>query len=497
MSQIRTARHDIGSLVQSMSEDVARRIDARTGASSDERGTTEGQRPNVNHPVVAAAARVAESLEGKAKGAAPAAPPSPAAGAAPASAAAAASTAAGAAAAPDRVVKTVEECADLAARVLEAKLKRAPDAEELANELQFSTCDPEWASTIPDYLDYFGVDGKKKPIPYVRYKSLDDFVLPTLPANATVALVGDWGTGTVDARRILEQVARHRPDVLIHLGDIYYSGTPDECQRYFLDVVDEVFDRRSRPIPVYTLTGNHDMYCGGVGYYGLLPKLNPSPPFSAAQAQGASYFALRSTDGAWQLLAMDTSLHDHDPFAGDKDVTYLDPDEEAWHIDKVRRFTAQGGRTVLLSHHQLFSALEAIGDYRSRPADQQAINPRLFATFQKLQQAGDVAAWFWGHEHKLGIYQPWRGLAKGRCIGHGAIPTFRVDDPYKILDGLGADRPQPVADPADPSLPLQPAADDQVYAHGFAILQLDDRDRSATASYYQETSDQAMWVERL
>lgn len=84
-----------------------------------------------------------------------------------------------------------------------------------------------------------------------------------------------------------------------------------------------------------------------------------------------------------------------------------------------------------------------------------------------------------------------------RCIGHGAIPTFRVDEPYKILDGLGADWPQPVADPTDPSQPIQPAADDEVYAHGFVILHLDDRDRSATASFYQETSDQAMWVERL
>ena len=31
----------------------------------------------------------------------------------------------------------------------------------------------------------------------------------------------------------------------------------------------------------------------------------------------------------------------------------------------------------------------------------------------------------------------------------------------------------------------------------FVIAQLDDADRSATATYYQETSDQPLWMETL
>lgn len=477
MSHIATVRHDVASLFQSLAERVAQRIDDRDGTASEKRGTAGGKRPNLHHPVVAAAHRIASHWEQGEE--APRAAP------------------ADLAAEGGGVEQTLWECAKLTAELLRAKLTKDPRAAELEDELKFSTCDPEWLEAITAYEKYFGPEGEKNPIPYVRYASIDDFVLPSLAPDARVALIGDWGTGTDDARRVLGQVASHRPDVLIHLGDIYYAGTEEECRKYFLDLIDDVFDRANRPLPIYTLTGNHDMYSGGIGYYGLLPKLNPSPPYSPDQGQPASYFALRTTDGAWQFLGMDTGLHDHDPFTVSKDVTYLDPEEEAWHVDKVRRFSEGGGRTVLLSHHQLFSAFSGIGDYQSRPPAERAVNPKLMASWGKLRAAGDVAAWFWGHEHSLGIYRPYAGLAKGRCIGHGAIPTFLDSDPYKVLDGLGDDRPRLVDQADHPGTPVELAADDQVYAHGFVIVQLDDTDRSATATYYQETTDQPLWVETL
>lgn len=489
MRHIKTVRHDIGSLFQSMVDDVTRRIDQRKGQATDERGTTDGKRPNLNHPIVAAAHRIAEYWEAGKE------PPETAP--------------ADLQAKHDDIIDTVWDCAKLAAETFWAKLRNKPNADQLFDKLKFSTCDPEWAEAIVQYEKYFDPDGKKKEIPYVRYQSIGDFVLPSLPPNARIALIGDWGTGTDDARSVLEQVASHKPDVLIHLGDIYYSGTPDECQKYFLDLIDDVFDRASHPIPVYTLAGNHDMYDGGAGYYRLLSQLNPSPTYTADQAQEASYFALRSTDGAWQILGMDTGLNDHDPFTVSKDVTYLDPKEEAWHMDKVKEFSASGGRTILLSHHQLFSAFEGIGDYASRPEEEQAVNPHLMSTYGKLVAAARetengetgqgqaIAGWFWGHAHNLCIYQPYAGLDKGRCIGHGAVPTFLTPDPYTVLDGLGADLPKLVASPDDPSKSIELASNDQVYAHGFVILELDDSDRSATATYYQETSDQPLYTETL
>ena len=75
---------------------------------------------------------------------------------------------------------------------------------------------------------------------------------------------------------------------------------------------------------------------------------------------------------------MDTGLHDHDVFTVGTDVTWLDPEEETWHLDKIRRFSDSGGRTVLLSHHQLFTAFDPIGRYADRsPAQRAATAPVL------------------------------------------------------------------------------------------------------------------------
>lgn len=459
MTNIQTHSHAIASLFQSLAEDVARRIDQKNGTASS-------GRPTLNHPIVNVAAAVARHIESGQE--VPSQPP------------------ADVTAKHGTAAEEVWDCASLSAQILLAKSEGDDaKAKQLEDDLKFNTCDPHWIEAVTDYVEFFGLEGKKGEIPYVRYKSLDDFVIGQLPANARIAVVGDWGTGTEDAVVLLQQVARHNPDVLIHLGDIYYAGTPDECQKYFLDIVDRVFDRGSGRVPVYNLCGNHDVYSGGAGFYGLLPKLNPAPPFDAGWAQQASYFALRSP--GWQLLGMDTGLHDQDPFNVDDNITYLEPDEEAWHVDKVRRFSETGGRTVLFSHHQLFSAFSAIG--------KKAINPRLQESWQKLQAAGDVAAWFWGHEHNLCVYEPFAGLEKGRCIGHGAIPAFLDPDPYSPIANVEP-LPALVNDPSQPGKKLQLAASGPVYDHGFAMIELDDTTRRAKVSYYQASQpDRPMFEE--
>lgn len=472
MSRIETFRSPEHSLFQSLVEEVTGRMEERDGQTLLGGPPSEG-RNTVGHPVHDVAHAIA-SLRQQGKEV-PETPPQDLeekhGGA----------------------IHTLWTCARLAAEIL-ALEKSGQDAkaQQKQDELKFSTCDPLWIQSIGEYLEYMGADGEKTEIPYIRHQHLDDFVLETLPKNAKVALLGDWGTGTDDAIRTLEQVAAHGPDVLIHLGDVYYAGTPEEGQKYFLDIVNRVLRQDGRKVPVYTLTGNHDMYSGGVGYYGLLPQLNPAPDYSPGEAQPASYFCLRSPDGAWQLLAMDTGLHDRDPFDVSSAVTWLEPSEQDWHVDKVQRFTAQGGRTILLSHHQLFSAFELIGGKEAKkPKGLEAANPRLLETYRALRAATDgredaIAAWFWGHEHNLDVYEPYLDLGKGRCIGHGAIPAFVENNPYAVQGEL-PDPPELVDDPRRPGEKLKLDITDQVYAHGFVILELDDAARTATARYYQET----------
>ena len=132
--------------------------------------------------------------------------------------------------------------------------------QQIQDELKDGGYDPSWASTIAEFVEHFGPDGTRGKIPYIPP---NDAMKPLpMPPTATVALIADWGTGTATAVNLLKGVAQQKPDILIHLGDIYYSGTPSECDANFKRIIDNVFNRTGADtdIPVFTMTGNHDMY---------------------------------------------------------------------------------------------------------------------------------------------------------------------------------------------------------------------------------------------
>jgi predicted phosphodiesterase len=367
-------------------------------------------------------------------------------------------------AAPDAAVLGVADCAQLYLQLIVAEATHNTQrVAEVNNEIAFSNCDPLWAAVLLEYEKFRLQSGQ---IPYRSHQQLSDYVLPLPaqnPAEVRIALIADWGTGTEPARQLLANAAQRAPDVLIHLGDIYYSGTSQEMQERFLAVC------RATPglnIPIYTLAGNHDMYSGGVGYYWLIDQLH----------QPASYFCLRNDD--WQLLAMDTGLHDNDPGTVISNLTYLDEREAAWHRDKITN--AGGRRTILLSHHQLFSAAAAVGASDGKPL---AVNPHLYTAFADL--LGEVALWLWGHEHNLIVFDEYAGLARGRCIGSAAIPTMLDQQPY-------APNPNLVIPTGQTSPPLinenvRLADNGQFYSHGYALLTL--KGRAATVQYYQVRDD--------
>ncbi|NKJ71804.1 metallophosphoesterase [Rhizobium leguminosarum bv. viciae] len=361
-------------------------------------------------------------------------------------------------------------CTELALRYLKALARKSDDArQQVASEYIGSPCDSAWLATLEEYHRYFGPNGDRATIPYVRAADIGDKVIP-IDANARIALFADWGTGARPALDILKDIASHSPDVLIHLGDIYYSGTPHECRENFLTPIDRVF-RKGGNQAVYTLSGNHDMYCGGVGLYELIRDLNVAP-----RDQGASFFCLRSTDEKWQFLAMDTGLHDYSPYGMADALTRIEDDELAWHVRRISEFE---GKTILLSHHQLFSSFSTVGP-ETVLGKRSALNPNLLKAFRALADKGKIVAWFWGHEHSLSIYQPFAGLERGRCIGHGAIPVSTIDDIYRGVDGFD-EAPQLI-----PNTRLGSTGD--VWNHGYTILSL--QGDSCQAAYYELTPTQ-------
>lgn len=357
----------------------------------------------------------------------------------------------------DRMGAPVGHCAKLAAEFVWAEIKRDhARADAIRTELQDGTCDPLWTEALATYLAW---KGSFKPASYVKHSNLSDFVisLPEKP-EIVIGLIGDWGTGLDDSRWLLAEVMKKRPDMLIHLGDIYYSGLSWEDTDNFLSLIQSLAPN----IPVYTLSGNHDRYSGGSFYYQLLGELNKSPSLSAYQQQ-ASYFCLRNKN--WQIIAMDTGLHDCDPFTVTTNITYLEDSEADWHADKLRNF---GGQTIMLSHHQLFTAF---GDGVGKGASGKALayNPRLYSVFEPFMDK--IAVWLWGHEHNFEAYDPYIGLDKGRCIGAAAIPVLQEQNPYgQISDpDLQAQRALPTLRKGILELSLNK---DNVYFHDYAIMTL-------------------------
>ena len=106
-------------------------------------------------------------------------------------------------------------------------------------------------------------------------------------------------------------------------------------------------------MPVFTLSGNHDMYCRRRR---LLRAAADAE--RAADPPAGKFFLPAQHLFLWQFVAMDTGLHDNDPFNVDTVLTFLEKDEQQWLVARIAEF---GGKTILLSHHQLFSALAQIG----------------------------------------------------------------------------------------------------------------------------------------
>ena len=303
------------------------------------------------------------------------------------------------------------------------------DIDKLKQEFRFSMCDSRWLEALERYLEVYHRASHPHQAPYVRYRQLSDFVFEDFPDTMKVGVLGDWGTGSELAMQVLDRLLARGPDLIIHLGDVYYAGEASEYQRKLVAPLKQrAVKADGSPIPVFNLCGNHDMYSGGAPFYAATASLNANTP----RQQDASYFCLRTRNRKWQILGADTGLHDHDPFTVLSGLTHLDPAEVEWHADKVRELAGEGGRSIFMSHHQPFSAFIPMGSMgRKKPSDFY-VNPRLLADFEAIRAGGAVPLWLWGHEHNLGIYQPFRGIGRGRCAGHSAVPVLAAQsDPYQ------------------------------------------------------------------
>jgi len=207
-----------------------------------------------------------------------------------------------------------------------------------------------------------------------------------LPNSVRIGILGDWGTGLYGAPVCAQSIEGDAKDygLLLHLGDVYYSGTDKEVRDRFLNIWPKKPNAINR-----ACNSNHEMYTGGYAYFDQTLK-----KFS----QAASYFALQNDN--WLLVGLDSAYKEWE----------LANDQVAW----LKGLIANAGnrKVILLSHHQLFSWME-------KPKS------KLQSELGELLMNKKIHAWYWGHEHRCMIYDRhpvWD--IYGRCVGHSGYPYF-------------------------------------------------------------------------
>ena len=261
-----------------------------------------------------------------------------------------------------------------------------------------------------------------------------------VPDNLTLSVVGDWATGTDEAQKVANCVQQFGPDFTVHLGDVYFVGDVTEIRENFLGEKTSPYRPVKWPVGKlgsFALTGNHEMYARGGGYFeSILPKMGLASPGANSGAgwgsgQWASFFCLENE--YWRVIGLDTGYN-----ATGFDWGKMPVLEKSKWLRKSVRFKprctlpdpllswlegavnpdADKRGLVLLTHHGCHSAFS---DWYRIPAVQLA---RLIHR---------PAIWFWGHEHKLAIYDRYNvpnGIeAHGRCVGHGGMPVERGQPP--------------------------------------------------------------------
>lgn len=221
-----------------------------------------------------------------------------------------------------------------------------------------------------------------------------------LPDDCKVALLSDWGADNEHAKRLGELAIREGADLVIHLGDIYYSGSKQECEKFLENW--PLKDQNGKPEAgrSFALNGNHEMY--SLGRYYFTTVLD-------GLGQEASYFTLQNK--WWQLHGFDTA---YVPFSisGGSDDDSLRPQWD-WLIGLMKDNPQK--KNIFLSHNQPVSA--------HLPEFEQSY--RLQGEYRQLMmqaQPGRIFAWFFGHEHRCTIYDDTRTDFKARLIGNGSIP---------------------------------------------------------------------------
>jgi Calcineurin-like phosphoesterase len=315
----------------------------------------------------------------------------------------------------------------LMSRFQQAATKTPPDARfpKLLAFFQF------WKWVFPYLHDFIHHDA-----PYQTYPNgktgIFRIAAPPQESALRIGVAADWGTGTLEAETVADNMKARSPHYTVHLGDVYYMGETPEIDENCLEQPRDGYTGVRWPLGSlgsFALMGNHEMYSGGQGYFKTflitLGLLNPNK--TIRDPQSASYFCLETAH--WLVLGLDTGYHSggvpaFTSIPGLNSIPFLNVDARfddkmlAWLKQTIDTLLPPGSPKkpiLLLTHHQPISSFEH--EFK-KPAEQ-------LAQLGFLSEQESV--WLYGHEHRLTIYKP-QVIANSlrvypRCIGHGGMPV--------------------------------------------------------------------------
>jgi hypothetical protein len=279
-----------------------------------------------------------------------------------------------------------------------------------------------------------------------------------IPDQVTIALAGDFGTGNYGANdspntKLSKFIPKLKPDITIHLGDVYYAGTSGEESNKLLNF----WPKGS--LASFALNSNHDMYSGGGPYFN---EVVGGSVFNKFQSP-FSFFFLENSN--WIIVGLDSAyysgvldLYMDGTLGNSAQVPFLRERAHSAHQNKKK--------VVLLTHH---NGLAEDGVLAGAPL-------RLFTeVMSAFQGLTPPAYWYWGHKHMAVAYKPLadhNGLLC-RCLGHAALPWGFAS----VLQNSQRVQWFEKCNAKDPDSPLR-------VQNGFVFLQFDGT--SLTETFYDE-----------
>jgi hypothetical protein len=222
----------------------------------------------------------------------------------------------------------------------------------------------------------------------------------TLPDTCKVALLADWGADNDHAKQLGDLAIARGADFVIHLGDIYYSGSKAESETFLRNWPLRGADGQPLTGKSFALNGNHEMYSLGRYYFTTVLE---------GLGQEASYFTL--SNDWWQIQGLDTAYVPFSISGGTEDAS-MKPQWD-WLLSSIKSNPTK--KNIFLSHNQPVSA--HLPEFEA--------SYQLNMEFRQILQetnANAIFAWFFGHEHRCIIYDDTKTSFKARLIGNGAIP---------------------------------------------------------------------------